>query len=656
MPYQPEIAPRFRESSGRLKISAAENIYDADFEYGTQPLRWENFLSGSATVTALPGLGGVQMTVAAAGDVAVRQSRPYHRYQPGKTMYVASNANFGGAADGQTQRVGIFDDGNGIFFEQAGSTATNPYGMFVVARSDSQGTAGGMPVDYRVGADQWNGDKQIISTLDWTRVQMIWMDYAWYGAGVLRWGVLISGEPIILHQIGVGNTTLITGSGQQLPWSRTGNLPVRYEMRNTTSTLTTNFRHFGVSVLIDGGVDQQRGFTYSYGMSPASPRRLVSAGSVRYPVMSFRMRNMGQVSQNQQATNGAVVSGTTTNLTASAGAFTASAYVGRMLSYSPTIGTSVSSATMQTATITASFVTTGTVLTVTAATGLIYPGAVLTGGTATANTIVIGQLTSTASGGALGGVGTYLCSISNAAAATATGTSGGVCRIVFSANHNLNGTDVAVLSGFTTAVNGQFPVQTVVNVTTVDVRMGYGFNPGAITVGSGVVRVTYTARISANTTSALTIQDVVTGGALANPPTASCPYQIGLIDRGQLIPNLLVVSSDQVCVIEIIASTPTAQVGLVGADFQQCSALGLTYSFAERDISATSLSGGEVVYAFTAPAGGSGLLQIPLETLFSILTNIKGNIPDVLTVAVTVATGGTAPNVGVNVVCQEAMS
>jgi hypothetical protein len=373
--------------------------------------------------------------------------------------------------------------------------------------------------------------------------------------------------------------------------------------------------------------------------------------------MSFRMRNMGQVSQNQQATNGAVVSGATTSLTATAGAFVASAYVGRMLTYRPTIGTSVTSATMQTATaMTASFVAAGTTLTVTAVTGTIYPGQVLTGGTATANTIIIGQLTSTATAGALGGNGTYLCSISNAAAATCTGTSGAVCQIVFGAVHNLVGTDVVTLSSFTTAVNGTYPIQSIVNTTTVNVAMGYGFNPGAITVGTGAVTAAYTARITANTSSVLTFGDVVTGNALANAPTANCVYQVGLIDRGQLLPQLLVCSSDQVCVIEIIASTPTAQVGLVGADFQQCSALGLTYSFAERDVAATALSGGEVVFAVTSPAGGSGLQQIPLDTLFPVLTNIKGNIPDILTVAVTVATGGTAPNVGVNIVCQEAMS
>ena len=651
--------PRIRDTNGRLKISNSENVYDADFEYGAQPLRWENLLQGSGAVASLPGLGGVNMSVSALGDVVVRQSRPYQRYQPGKSLYMASNVNFGGPLAGQIQRVGLFDDGNGIFFEQSGPTTDNPSGMFVVVRSDSQGTAGGLPVDTRISYENWSGnqgaEKGVISTIDWTRVQMVWIEYSWYGAGCLRWGVLISGEPIICHQIGAGNG-IYTGVGQVLPWSRTGNLPARYEMRNVTVATSTTFKHFGVSILIEGKVDRQRGFTYSYGMSPASPRRLVAAGSVRYPVLSFRMRAMGQTSQDQTATNGAVTSGTTTTLVASAAPFVASAYVGRMLTYSPTIGGTVSSVVTQAATITASFVTTGTVLTVTAATGTIYAGQVLTGGSVTANTVVISQLTSTAAGGALGGNGTYLCSISNAAGATATGTAGAAAIITFSANHNLKVQDVVTLSNFTTAVNGGYPVLSVPSGTTALINLGYGNNPGAITVGSGVVTTPYSARIVSNTTTTLTFRDVVTGLALANPPTASCAYAVGLLDRGQLLPATLLVSSDQICVVELIASTPTAQVGLCSTQFQPVAALGSIYSFAERDVSATNLSGGEVVYAFTSPAGGSGLQQLDLTNLFPLLNNIRGNQPDVLTVAVTVASGATAPNVGVNMVCQEAMS
>jgi hypothetical protein len=79
--------------------------------------------------------------------------------------------------------------------------------------------------------------------------------------------------------------------------------------------------------------------------------------------------------------------------------------------------------------------------------------------------------------------------------------------------------------------------------------------------------------------------------------------------------------------------------------------LGALYSFAERDVSATALYGGEVVYSFTSPT--SGLQSLDLSNFFPVLNNIKGNYPDILTVAVTTT---VTTLVGVNVICQEAMS
>jgi hypothetical protein len=650
-----------------MKVSQHQNVYDADFEYGTQPLRWENFTNGSATITALPGLGGVQMTVSASvGDIVIRQSRSYQRYQPGKTLYMASNVNFGGPVSGQVQRVGLFDDGNGAFIEQAGAAGTtNPYGMYVVIRSDSQGTAGGVPVDVRIPLPQWNGDKAMINSLDWNRVQMIYIEYSWYGGGCIRFGVQLNGEPYILHTVGVGNGNY-TGVAQALPWSRTGNLPARYEMRNTGAASATTFRHFGVSILVEGRVDDQRGYTYSYGMQPAVPRRDVPASSFRYPVMSFRMRVMGQVTQDQTATNGAVVSGTNSTLVATSGAFSTNPnFAGRMLTYQPVIGTSVTSVVQQsTSAMTASI--TGTVLTVTAVTGTLtgtgvnalYPGMTLTGGTA--STVIVSQLTSTAAGGALGSTGTYLVNISQASPAI-TAAAGAVAVITFGANHNLraqgtastsNAGDVVTLANFTTtAINGTYPVLAVPTATTALIGLGYGVLPGAVTVGSGAVTAQYTARITSNTAAALTFQDIVTNSTLANAPTAGCSYQIGLIDRGQLLPQTLLISTDQLCIVELIASTPTAQIGLNGSVMQPESNLGALYSFAERDVSATGVYGGEVVYAFTSPT--SGLQTLDLSNFFPVLNNIKGNIPDILTVAVTTT---ALTKVGVNVICQEAMA
>ena len=200
-------------------------------------------------------------------------------------------------------------------------------------------------------------------------------------------------------------------------------------------------------------------------------------------------------------------------------------------------------------------------------------------------------------------------------------------------------------------MNGIYNVLTVPSTTTITVSWGYfATAPANYTSGASAVSP-YTARIISNTTSTLTFQDIVTGNPLANSPASGNKYQIGLIDRGQLLPATLLLNSSATCLVELIASTPTNQLSLSQANFVSLNTLGSYNSFAEQDLSATTLSGGEVVYAFSTPP--NGLQQLDLSNFFAVLINIKGNVSDILTVAITSSAGAT---VQVNVVCQEAMA
>lgn len=327
------LSPRFRDVVGRVKVSSHQNIYEADFEYGKQPLRWEELTANGGTITHMPGSGGVRMQLAAqANSLTIRQSRPYHRYQAGKTMFMATAVALGPAVAGQVQRVGFFDDANGIFFEQATPTAANPFGIFVVVRDDVQR----VPTDTRISYENFNGNPHIRQRLDWNRIQMMWMEYAWYGAGALRWGVFVDGEPIVLHQIGTGNSV-----GQVNPWARTGNLPVRYEQRNNAVTTVANtMMHYGVSVLVEGGQDDQRGFTYAYGTSQATNGVKSFPGATarnRVPIVAYRGRIMGTREAGNPTPPGGLALGAITAVSANSltttNAMTPGAYVGRYVAY-----------------------------------------------------------------------------------------------------------------------------------------------------------------------------------------------------------------------------------------------------------------------------------------------------------------------------------
>lgn len=476
---------RVRDAMGRVKMSRGQNVYDADFEYSPQPLRWETLNIGTGSITHLPGEGGIRMSIGtASGDTNIRQSRPYHRYQPGKSMFMATAVNFGVNNQNQVQRIGYFDDNNGIFFEQGANPLdlNNPSGMFAVIRSDVGSVlTQGRPTDVKIPAYSWTDPQGVLGTMNWNRLQMLWLEYAWYGGGALRWGVLIDGEPYILHEVGSGNnapaassssslgiggpstasttstltvaaanwvpnqwqsftlqvtptTTVSSGSngqtmpqgtinvvstsgfpssgqllvqnqlvsytgvtatsftgctggnatlttggsvvsqsptlarisgntnntltfsavttGQPLssapvvghqwailvlptpgrPWARTGNLPVRYEQRNLGTALANDMFHYGVSVLVEGGVDDQRGFTYAYGNpQSAGGRRSIAGSANRIPVVSVRGRTMG--TQEYTQASAAISSGTTSTLVVSGTPWTTDQWAGRFVNY-----------------------------------------------------------------------------------------------------------------------------------------------------------------------------------------------------------------------------------------------------------------------------------------------------------------------------------
>jgi hypothetical protein len=559
-----------RDTSGRLKTTQHQNVYDADFEYSSQTLRWESFTAGAATITHMPGLGGVRLRLtAAAGDIAIRQSRGYMRYQPGKTMYMASAVNFGTANVGQVQRVGFFDDSNGIFFEQADPTTTNPSGVFVVIRSDSNyGTA---ISDTRISLENWICGSVVANSINWSSIQMLWMDYAWYGAGSVRFGVVVDGEHILLHKIGYGNTT-----GNTLAWARTGNLPVRYEQRNISSSVANDMIHYGVSVLVEGRVDDQRGFTYSYGMAPQTPRRTVAANSVRIPVLSVRGRTMG--TQEYTQANSASTGGTTSTLVASGAGWTVNQWAGRFLNV----------------------------------------------------------------------VNAPIATVASASAASTVGT------ITFATAHGLSVGQLVTIAGMAvTAYNGTWPVLSVTSSTIVTVQLATTPAAGA----TGTATANFVARIVSNTATTLTCVDFVTNSTTPFPValTAGLTYTIGYVNRGLLLPRNLLVSSSAIAVIEIIESTPTNPIILTAPTFTALSTLGSGNSFAERDVVATAMVGGEVVMAFTAPLGGSGLQTLDLSNLFPLFNVMRGYNTDILTVAITTP-AATSADVGAHVICQEAMS
>ena len=104
-------------------------------------------------------------------------------------------------------------------------------------------------IDLRIPQSQWNIDKADGTgptgfTLDLTKMQMLYIDYSWYGAGFVRWGFRgINGDVMYCHKLPNNNTNYQA-------YMRSGNLPARYETNTfSKSTQLANIQANGSTTL-----------------------------------------------------------------------------------------------------------------------------------------------------------------------------------------------------------------------------------------------------------------------------------------------------------------------------------------------------------------------------------------------------------------------
>ena len=230
----------------------------------------ETNYSGTYAVTAVTS--ATVFTYTAAGTPSATPATGYPIIVSPQTWYGGSN------------RIGMFTEQNGFYFEYDGQT------LYAVKRSSVKLTSGfaavanasqsvvgtntkfssqltpgdtvtirGMPytvqvitsdtqmyiypeyrgttaancvvtkvINTRYAQSQWNIDRcdgtgQSLFTVDLTKMQMFYMDYTWYGAGGIRFGFKNNrGEVIYCHRIPNNNLN-------QEAYMRSGNLPARYE-------------------------------------------------------------------------------------------------------------------------------------------------------------------------------------------------------------------------------------------------------------------------------------------------------------------------------------------------------------------------------------------------------------------------------------------
>jgi hypothetical protein len=94
--------------------------------------------------------------------------------------------------------------------------------------------------------------------LDLSKIQMCYIDYSWYGAGKIRFGFKgKDGQVTYVHEFEHNNKIYES-------YLRSGNLPARYEVVTFENpTFIPSLFHWGTSVIMDGGFDDDRGYVFT---------------------------------------------------------------------------------------------------------------------------------------------------------------------------------------------------------------------------------------------------------------------------------------------------------------------------------------------------------------------------------------------------------
>ena len=275
------------DAFGRLRTSNPKTIFSSQ-HIGSDDGKFDTVVTGNANSVYSVSESSVLMNVGTANnDSVIRQSKSTIPYQPGKSTQIMVSFVMNEPKANLVQRVGYFDERNGIYLENDGAN-TN-----LVLRSNTTGTI----LETRVPQSQWNVDKLDGTgyayqgntdvdnkAVDVSKGNIFWADIEWLGVGDIRAGFIVDGIPYVAHIFHNDNRNL-------KPYMTTACLHIRQEIKNIGTTTSNSTMHQICSAVMSEGDFDIRGKIEGIGrgFTVAEADTLAVAGT-DYPLIAFRLK------------------------------------------------------------------------------------------------------------------------------------------------------------------------------------------------------------------------------------------------------------------------------------------------------------------------------------------------------------------------------
>jgi hypothetical protein len=239
------------DGSGRLRVSMPLIQGSQKFEYTNHSHDMEEKIVGTASSTHLPLESSVLMSVPNVGDEIIRQTHEWFDYQPLNNQENAVTGVFGNHEPGILKERGYSNGVDGLEFRQHNDK------YWIVLKSSS---GGDVPTEQAIPQEEWNIDRFQLLTkdksfnpsgkyIDFSKFNILHLDIIWLGGDRSRVAFKHDGIIYDAHEfLNAGKYTRV--------FMQTGSLPIRYRIKNESSTSGGSMKQICYTTRSEGGQDK----------------------------------------------------------------------------------------------------------------------------------------------------------------------------------------------------------------------------------------------------------------------------------------------------------------------------------------------------------------------------------------------------------------
>lgn len=273
------------DAFGRMRFSQPHLIFDSKQTSDHEPLKWDmSLVSGSGIIHTHNKDRGSSIFTTTENTAGryIRQTFRHFDYSPGKSQFIPMTCNILKETQPNADLKGIkisygqFDDNNGLFFRYSENT------MNCVVRSSVSGSAKDTVIPQKEwNIDKMNGKGPSRVKVDWSKIQILIIDYGWLGADRVRFCMMNKGKIYVVHEYYCSNFL------SNVYMSRPNN-PLRFEVETTNESPRIETEQICCAVFSEAGQADEAGILRTL------PTGSITTGSTvgtKYLLLSLRIES-----------------------------------------------------------------------------------------------------------------------------------------------------------------------------------------------------------------------------------------------------------------------------------------------------------------------------------------------------------------------------